>query len=538
VVRSKGDDLRCAFWRDLARSMLPLHRAVSGLHFHGSEKLLIATIDTLAQLGADLDVEDHAGNSVLHKAVHVCTSKSAAAVVKTLLRRGARPNAQNKEGDTPLHCECKQVRSASVEVIQALVGAGADPNCANRQRGHSHALSPLTLVLARGAACTSTGTQLVGGVGAEQFGLGAGLSPPYNGAMTADGLLAGGGDPGHTGHSPPLHSGDTGDTVQSTPSPHGIEKTRVAGRRVWIRAAEALLKSGARWDVHWRANGGSQLHLLLAAFPPPRDESSSYRRLLRGALEAGLEPGEEEERGRSALFLLCEQMAATSAEACPDASRLVHMLLTHGADKQTAQALVCAADRSGRCCLDLVDREARSCLAACRHMLRDASQGILAKTLVEGAHGLLFDRGAETGSDASLHTLHTWSKDGDVLNCDFDLERPTSSSLHSSIARVRRPVHPVVPPVPPVPPAMHMHRGRYAYNASNVSMGEGEAKLDSSPSSAMDTDVFDTEETEDKQLASLPPYAYNSSRGALSTSFFSPSVAKRRHPALDTLDTE
>lgn len=108
VVRSKGDDLRSDFWREVARSVLPLHRAVSGLHFHGSEKLLVATIDTLSLLGSDVNATDHAGNSVLHKAIQVCTSKSVAAVVHTLLKRGANPGLRNKDGDYPLHSECKR----------------------------------------------------------------------------------------------------------------------------------------------------------------------------------------------------------------------------------------------------------------------------------------------------------------------------------------------------------------------------------------------------------------------------------------------
>jgi ankyrin repeat protein len=38
----------------------------------------------------------------------VCTSKSVAAVVNTLLRRGANPSLKNKDGDYPLHSECKR----------------------------------------------------------------------------------------------------------------------------------------------------------------------------------------------------------------------------------------------------------------------------------------------------------------------------------------------------------------------------------------------------------------------------------------------
>lgn len=108
VVRAKGEDLTSEFWRDLSKSVLPLHRAVSGLHFHGSEKLLVSTIETLAQLGADVNATDHAGNSVLHKAIQVCTSKSVAAVVQTLLMRGANASLRNKDGDSPLHAECKR----------------------------------------------------------------------------------------------------------------------------------------------------------------------------------------------------------------------------------------------------------------------------------------------------------------------------------------------------------------------------------------------------------------------------------------------
>jgi hypothetical protein len=108
VVRSKGEDLRSDFWHDLAKSVLPLHRALSGLHFHGSEKMLIGTIEVLIQLGADIEATDHAGNTVLHKAIQICTSKSVVSVVQCFLRRGADVRVVNKEGDTALHAECKR----------------------------------------------------------------------------------------------------------------------------------------------------------------------------------------------------------------------------------------------------------------------------------------------------------------------------------------------------------------------------------------------------------------------------------------------
>jgi hypothetical protein len=64
VIRSHGEDLRAPFWKDIAKSVLPLHRAISGLHFHGNERLLVATIEALSTLGADVTAADHAGNAI------------------------------------------------------------------------------------------------------------------------------------------------------------------------------------------------------------------------------------------------------------------------------------------------------------------------------------------------------------------------------------------------------------------------------------------------------------------------------------------
>jgi ankyrin repeat protein len=108
VIRSKGEDLKSEYWVDIARSVLPLHRAISGLHFHGSEKLLVGTLETLMHLGANASEQDHAGSTALHKAIRVCTSKSVVSVVQTLLSRGAKASLRNSEGDTPLHSECKR----------------------------------------------------------------------------------------------------------------------------------------------------------------------------------------------------------------------------------------------------------------------------------------------------------------------------------------------------------------------------------------------------------------------------------------------
>lgn len=118
------------------------------------------------------------------------------------------------------------------------------------------------------------------------------------------------------------------------------------------------------------------MHLFLSAFPPPRDESGIYRKLLKSALDAGLDPAAaESERRRTGLFLLCEQMTTVSSEQCPDSTRLMHMLLDAlaGAGK-TKHDTVYSSDRTGRTVLDIADNKVdNSCFAACKPLLRDAS---------------------------------------------------------------------------------------------------------------------------------------------------------------------
>jgi hypothetical protein len=144
------------------------------------------------------------------------------------------------------HCACYcRVRSASVEVIEALVSAGADPDSRNML---SASVSPLTLVLLRGAASTATGARLIGagaGTGEDMGGLG--LSPPgHNNSGSSSRLTVDGKhlemDNTSVGSAAAAAGGAGGaGGAQSALDP---ERTRVAGRRVWIRAAEALMKCG------------------------------------------------------------------------------------------------------------------------------------------------------------------------------------------------------------------------------------------------------------------------------------------------------
>jgi ankyrin repeat protein len=65
-------------------------------------------LETLLQYGADADEVDDVGNTVLHRAILVCTSTSVAGAVGILLKYKANPSPKNTAGDSPLHMECRK----------------------------------------------------------------------------------------------------------------------------------------------------------------------------------------------------------------------------------------------------------------------------------------------------------------------------------------------------------------------------------------------------------------------------------------------
>ncbi len=93
-----------------------------------------------------------------------------------------------------------------------------------------------------------------------------------------------------------------------------------------------------------------------------------YRALLKSALEHGLSPAVEDERGRNALFVLCEQMSSVSSELCPDSTRLMHIVLDG-----CGSAGVGGSDRTGRTVFDIDEKVPHSCLSACRQILLDSA---------------------------------------------------------------------------------------------------------------------------------------------------------------------
>jgi hypothetical protein len=106
-------------------NFLPLHRAISGFHRHGEAGTVEALLRTLVAAGAPIDATDRAGNSALHKAIQVLDAAGVVPVVRCLLELGADGNARNGLGDTPVATELRRLRSASAQVVQLLLRAGA-----------------------------------------------------------------------------------------------------------------------------------------------------------------------------------------------------------------------------------------------------------------------------------------------------------------------------------------------------------------------------------------------------------------------------
>ena len=160
-------------------------------------------------MGADLSLVDSAGNTALHKAIQVCTSKCVLSVVETLITRGSLVRAKNKYGETPLHLECKRVRTASVQVIEMLVQAGAEVLDSTKSTFSKSVLTPLTLILLRGSDSGLLGVERSE---AENLGNVAGSVS------------------------------DSFDSSSNTLD-EGL-RNNSAGKRAWIPAAKALLASG------------------------------------------------------------------------------------------------------------------------------------------------------------------------------------------------------------------------------------------------------------------------------------------------------
>jgi hypothetical protein len=322
--------------------------------------------------------------------------------------------------------QCCRVRTATVQVISALIQEGADPNAlmnVSLPSGNIVAITPLHLVLQAGAQASS---------------------PQSDHAVEA----------GTFGDDSVLNS-----SMVSVASGHGSSmpsRMRSSGARSWVKAAHALVAAGddrhnchttctdmtariyftcagATWNSSMQiAKGQTQLYLLLKSFPPPRDDMHTYRSLLAACLAScskeNATPLTEDEQGRSALFVLCEQMAGVSQDAYPEASSVLKMVLEYTGGG------IGGADRRGRTVFDIEDEEdeggssvvtgghgggrrvAFSCLRAARQLLVQAGTH-------KGTHSRVASAAATSGAfttsesaSSSSHRHKATTRAGAVAN--------------------------------------------------------------------------------------------------------------------------
>ena len=95
------------------------------LHRAAAANELPAVTQALLAAGGDLNARDRSGETPLHWAA---AHNENAAVTQALLTTGADPNAQDESGSTPLH---SAGFNNNVAVLHALLEAGADPNAKN-----------------------------------------------------------------------------------------------------------------------------------------------------------------------------------------------------------------------------------------------------------------------------------------------------------------------------------------------------------------------------------------------------------------------
>jgi hypothetical protein len=118
------------------RRSQPLHYAADGYLENPSwnEKQQIATIRLLLRAGARIDAQDQNGATPLHRAVRT----RCAAAVECLLEAGSPPSLGNKSGSTPFHLAvqdtgrggsgAQKARAAQKQIIEAFLQRGVSPS--------------------------------------------------------------------------------------------------------------------------------------------------------------------------------------------------------------------------------------------------------------------------------------------------------------------------------------------------------------------------------------------------------------------------
>lgn len=441
IIQSHGASLRSLYWKETMTNhnnsnnsniittkesisshsvCLPLHSAITGLHIHGNETLLLSTLETLLQLEADVNQQDRVGDSIIHKSLQVCTSKNIISVLTLLLRMGANPNPVNVRGESPLLQECANLRSASYDIIQLLIQAGANVNIsmtrsvninstfynnnnsssagANTVNSHhnnnitstattatattshhidtnssNHQLtepayfisndlcerSALTVLLEQGVLSTYSITELLlnrmsprihstDQTTTTQLSSIHHLQPQYTLTDVFTTSSSSSFNPLLSTYDKSLYTvgsqKDINSKSKSKPRSKSHGNTPYASsRKVWINVLNLLLQSGASWSPLWRNDkNNTQLHLLLASFPPTRADILTYYSIVEKAVSAFIAIDSSNimimnSKGQFPLYVFCERLSFFSYDRyCDGLHDMLQLLISQSLAVSTA----------------------------------------------------------------------------------------------------------------------------------------------------------------------------------------------------------
>jgi hypothetical protein len=130
-------------------SLIPIHRAVTGLSYHGEAERVEKCMEVLLKNGFNLNDQDENGNTALMHTLTCVPAKKSITILRAMLKSESLDlSIRNENGETALHIELRRMTSMSLSIIKMIVARGCDVNGTSK-----NGLTPLTLcvVLARRA---------------------------------------------------------------------------------------------------------------------------------------------------------------------------------------------------------------------------------------------------------------------------------------------------------------------------------------------------------------------------------------------------
>ena len=126
-----------------APNLVPIHRAITGLNYHGDLSRVQKCVSVLLDNGFNLNQVDENGNTVLMHALTSMPAKKSMSLLRNILSvPSVNVSHKNSDGESALHIEIRRMNAMSLPIIKMLVEHGADVNAESKD-----GLTPLTLCI-------------------------------------------------------------------------------------------------------------------------------------------------------------------------------------------------------------------------------------------------------------------------------------------------------------------------------------------------------------------------------------------------------